>query len=223
MNISLQVDWKWIGRIALIILVLHLPSCIFDTDEEGTPATYAPTEKCAWAWQNPQPTGNHLRNITFTDSDTWTAVGDNGTIIRTTDGGATWVCQASGTENWLYDVAFTDTHTGTAVGSFGSIIQTTDGGETWVALDLTSTDHDISPRGWFTGISFTDADTGYVVSAYGGIYGTTDGGITWKDHASAGYGFWDVSHTDVNTGAAVGMGGSIVWTRDGWTKWMPRA
>jgi photosystem II stability/assembly factor-like uncharacterized protein len=51
-----------------------------------------------------------------------------GTILRTTDGGATWTSQASGTNNPLFGVAFTDANTGTAVGDGGTILRTTDGG-----------------------------------------------------------------------------------------------
>ena len=51
-----------------------------------------------------------------------------GTILRTTDGGATWVSQASGTTNLLRGVSFTDEHTGTVVGDWGTILRTTDGG-----------------------------------------------------------------------------------------------
>ncbi len=39
---------------------------------------------------------------------TGTAVGSGGTILRTTDGGSSWVGQTSGTTNWLYGVSFTD-------------------------------------------------------------------------------------------------------------------
>ncbi len=47
------------------------------------------------------------------DSDTVTAVGDLGTILRTTDGGATWTPQTSGTTGPLYGVSFVDANTGT--------------------------------------------------------------------------------------------------------------
>ena len=37
----------------------------------------------------------------------------NGTILRTTDGGATWMNQISGSTNDLYGVSFTDVTRGT--------------------------------------------------------------------------------------------------------------
>jgi photosystem II stability/assembly factor-like uncharacterized protein len=48
--------------------------------------------------------------------------------LRTTDGGATWVAQHSGTTNDLHDVSFVDANTGTVVGKWGTILRTTDGG-----------------------------------------------------------------------------------------------
>src|SRR5437899_2448294 len=43
-----------------------------------------------WSWINPTPTGNDLHAIRFIDANTGLVVGDNGTIFRTTDGGAKW-------------------------------------------------------------------------------------------------------------------------------------
>ena len=59
-----------------------------------------------------------------TGANTGTAVGDFGTIVRTTNGGATWVAQNSGTRNLLRGVSFSDATTGTAVGSGGTILRT---------------------------------------------------------------------------------------------------
>ena len=60
-------------------------------------------------------TTNTLWGVSFTDADTGTVVGDNRTILRTTDGGATWVEQMSAVyAPSLRDVFFTDTNTGTS-------------------------------------------------------------------------------------------------------------
>ena len=69
-----------------------------------------------------------LEGVSFADANTGTAVGSHGTILRTTDGGASWVSQRSGTTYVLKGVSFTDVDTGTAVGINGTILRTTDGG-----------------------------------------------------------------------------------------------
>jgi len=84
-----------------------------------------------WHWQNPLPQGNTLYGASFTDTNTGTATGDNGTIVRTTDGCNSWVIQSSGTTNTLYGVSFTDVNHGTAVGASGTVLRTTNGGSTW--------------------------------------------------------------------------------------------
>ena len=73
-------------------------------------------------------TTNYLNGVSFTDAMTGTAVGDFGVILRTTDGGSTWLSQTSGTINTLVGVSFTDAMTGTAVGHLGTILRTTTGG-----------------------------------------------------------------------------------------------
>ena len=40
-----------------------------------------------WFWQNPLPQGHALHAVHFVNATTGTAVGDFGTILRTTDGG----------------------------------------------------------------------------------------------------------------------------------------
>jgi photosystem II stability/assembly factor-like uncharacterized protein len=69
-----------------------------------------------------------LYDVSFTDADTGTAVGQNGTIVRTTNGGTTWVEQDSGTTNNLAGVSFVDANTGWAAGSNGTILHTKNGG-----------------------------------------------------------------------------------------------
>ena len=119
-----------------------------------------------WCVQYP-PQSTDFYGVSFTDANTGTVVGQSGTILRTTDGGVTWVAQTSGTTAWLIGVSFTDANNGTAVGTFGTIVRTTDGGATWVAQTS-------GTRNWLIGVSFTDANTGTAVGFEGTILRTTD-------------------------------------------------
>lgn len=147
-------------------LLLALSAC--DGDKPTGPGN-GKTQPSGWFWQNPLPQGNTLNDVSFSDANTGTAVGDAGTILRTTDGGATWLSQISGTTNQLYGVSFTNANTGTVVGYNGTILRTTDGGATWVSQNSGTTNT-------LVGISFTDANTGTVVGSRGTILRTTDGG-----------------------------------------------
>jgi photosystem II stability/assembly factor-like uncharacterized protein len=124
-----------------------------------------------------------LYGIYFTDDNTGTVVGSNGSILRTIDGGETWTPQTSGTEADLWDVFFISSDTGWAVGgdimgiTGGVILRTTDGGNTWIAQEYPNNNA-------IFGVFFTDANTGTVVSGMGDILHTKTGGVpTWiKEH-----------------------------------------
>ena len=74
-------------------------------------------------------TTSGLQGVSFVDTKTGTAVGYQGTILRTVDGGDTWTGQFSGTNTLLNAVHFVNVDTGTAVGFGGIILRTTTGGE----------------------------------------------------------------------------------------------
>src|SRR5215470_19504177 len=76
-------------------------------------------------------TTNNLNGAYLLDSGIGFAVGDAGTILKSTDAGATWGTLPSGTTNTLYDVYFFDGTQGAAVGEQGLILRTTDGGAMW--------------------------------------------------------------------------------------------
>jgi photosystem II stability/assembly factor-like uncharacterized protein len=166
-----------------------------------------------WFWQNPLPQGNILRAVDFVDATHGWAVGDSGTIVATSDGGATWSVQSSGTTNDLHGVGFVDASHGWAVGS-GSypysnvILATSDGGAHWNTQR--------SGTGmWLTGVDFVDGSHGWVVGGSGAggvILATTDGGTTWNSQSLppvSGASYTElkgVCFVDANQGWAVGDG-----------------
>ena len=82
----------------------------------------------------PQVSGttSALFGVYFTDLNNGTAVGDAGTILRTTNGGTNWIAQTSETINHLFGVAFADSSNGWTVGRDGTILHTTNGGVTFI-------------------------------------------------------------------------------------------
>src|SRR5947207_15434409 len=75
-----------------------------------------------WTFQSPQPTGNTLRSVAALNGNTMIAVGEQGSILRTTDAGITWKRTSSGMSAGLSGVSFADANTGIAVGSDGYIL-----------------------------------------------------------------------------------------------------
>ena len=58
--------------------------------------------------------------------------GDNGTLLRTENGGATWERVNLNVREPLFGMSFIDNKTGWVVGYKGRIIRTYDGGRNWV-------------------------------------------------------------------------------------------
>ena len=122
---------------------------------------------------DPQTSGttNQLRAVWFTDANTGVVVGDQGTILRTTDGGESWVPETSSSSEMLLGLSFADASNGTALGQLGTILRTTDGGQTW-AREESGTNQDLYS------VSFSQTNTGTAVGAYGAILRTESQGPT---------------------------------------------
>lgn len=127
-----------------------------------------------WCWQQPLPTGNILNDYSYVDQKHGWAVGERGTILSTSDGGASWQQQKSGSELPLSRVVFTSAQDGWAVASNGAILKTGNGGATW------------NLRGYRQAIQVqtfgaSDANTAWVQgNEIGEVLITRDGGSSWS-------------------------------------------
>src|SRR4051812_15897503 len=74
------------------------------------------TKAQTWTGQT-SGTTNHLMSVFFTSSTQGWAVGSNGTILTTTNGGVNWSPQVSGTTANFYSVHFASASQGWAVTS----------------------------------------------------------------------------------------------------------
>jgi len=79
------------------------------------------------------PTRAMLTGVSFGDPQHGWAVGHDGVILATADGGATWVHQdaTKDLETIFLDVFFSDPQHGLAVGAYGKCLLTMDGGKSW--------------------------------------------------------------------------------------------
>jgi photosystem II stability/assembly factor-like uncharacterized protein len=112
-------------------------------------------------------------------------------VLKTTDGGATWVNKAAGVAGfdcgeWGWKIQFVDAMTGyVSLENFNTaaILKTTDGGETWVRVPIV----DASGQSINTdleGVGFIDAQSGWVggwSENFEGLFNsmTLDGGRSW--------------------------------------------
>jgi len=140
------------------------------------------------------------------------AVGSNGRIVRTTDGGLSWDSIESGTSVELKEVAFADDLKGVIVGELGLILRTTDAGATWTPVS--------SPTlATLLGISFGSETNGMAVGNSGTALWTEDAGATWVPRSTGtGVDILSVDFVDASRGWICG---DCVFrrTRDGGSTW----
>lgn len=78
------------------------------------------------------PSAADLNSVAILGAGTAVAVGSSGNIIRSTDGGRTWIKIASPVNETLNAIASVGGDGAIAVGWRGAIIGTLDGGQTWI-------------------------------------------------------------------------------------------
>ena len=158
-----------------------------------------------------------LIGAAFADSLHGIAVGIAGQMLRTEDGGATWLKSDSLTRRNLRTVAFADPRTAVAVGAFPpngpALFRTADGGTTWSAREGT--------RALLFDIQFLGPSLGVAVGAAGVVARSTDAGVTWTRLVQnetrtmlAG-----IALLDRNTWVVIGLDGIILRTADAGATW----
>jgi photosystem II stability/assembly factor-like uncharacterized protein len=120
-----------------------------------------------WQWLQPSVTGAHLNAIAFVDSLVGVAAGRDGTILRTADGGLTWLAIPSGTNSALRAVA-TNGMTVVVVGDESAILRSVDGGLNFSTVETGGTSS-------FVAVQLLDAKNGVLVSEDGAVFASTDG------------------------------------------------
>ena len=96
-----------------------------------------------WVQQN-SGVSVQLNDVYCINENFVVVVGNNGTILKTTDGGSNWIPKTSGTSYNLTRVKFINPIVGYAIGyqnntTIGALFKTVDGGETWATLPAAST------------------------------------------------------------------------------------
>lgn len=130
----------------------------------------------SWTLVNPWPQASDLNDSASLGPLTAVAVGDKGTIMRTTDGGASWDVSRGPTDADLWASCFPDSEHGWAVGEQGTILTTVDGGRSWNAQE--------SGVDWpLERVTFVDAEHGWTGGSGSHLLRTTDGGATWRQSA----------------------------------------
>lgn len=199
-------------ELLLTVLFINLPMCAQDY----------------WV-ALPKPTHTDLRRVCFLDSIQGWVAGEQGAILKTTNGGETWLQQFSRPANSIRDLFMLDSRFGWAVttqlpdtaGWYGTLLlKTTNGGDEWSTSQF--------PQRFFYTITFLDSLNGWMGGETGSIFHSVDGGVNWFEAAtdSTVFSHWAVRNLKFNSpqyGMAVGGKfdvAGVVWrTTDGGQHW----
>lgn len=161
-----------------------------------------------------------LSTVFFVNTNIGFACGENGTIIKTANGGTTWSVLNTGTTHTLNSIFFTDSNNGYAVGGLdmvgGIVLKTTNGGTNWTLQTVCNS--------VINDVFFTSATTGYIAGAYTcgtGLYKTTDAGLTWNSIANPNSSIWNIKlfFLDENNGFVAGSYEKLNKTTDAGVNW----
>src|SRR6476659_1093410 len=137
-------------------------------------ASHAQDPSRGWQWQNPLPQGNSISAIRFApDKKHGWAVGSNGVVLTTSNGGFEWEEQKSPAITTLYGLYVKDRSRIVITGARGVVLTASNGGKTWKTQPSQTSSH-------LFAIAFADAKNGIAVGSHGTILVTANGGTEWK-------------------------------------------
>ncbi len=180
-----------------------------------------------------KPTTKDLIDLHFLDNQQGWAAGEQGIILKTIDGGESWVEQVSNIDDSIIDIFMLNANFGWALANFyptendttyGTImLKTSNGGDTW--------EQEVFPEEFLYTVVFFDSLRGWLGGDFGTILGTTDGGSTWLQAIidpgpGAQYPIQNFKFFSPQYGFA--MGGKfdiwgVIWkTTNGGQRWTPK-
>jgi hypothetical protein len=170
---SLKPSSHLIHWLILIAYVISLPFIFagqFNPSNVSKPKAEGVTyDFPRWEWVNPKPGASILYKVTTcSDQSVW-AVGD-GTVLKSTDFGASWANVYTGTDGLLGDILCMSPNNIIAVGGSGLILQFD--GISW-------TDRFVPTDVTFSSVVSLGDQNLVVAGSEGNIYTSNDNGNTW--------------------------------------------
>lgn len=168
-----------------------------------------------WYAGNPLLGPSNLTNLATAGGTTY-AAGDAGTLLKSSDGGATWSGIVTGIQDNLSLVRIVGGDPGSLViGGHSFLLRSDDGGQTFTRLPFAH-----GGGLMLTTVVFPSKLVGYLVLSNGSVLSTADGGRTFtRKTAIPGGQPNDFVATSETTAFAVTGGGTIQRTTDGASSW----
>ncbi len=168
-----------------------------------------------WVVQNSGVNVN-LYDVKFANRYTGWAVGENGVVLKTTNGGTNWIFMNNpsyGMGKILSGISVVDTNIMYFVGTHYTFIKTIDGGKTWIPLR----NGPLGMGNGTLGVHFINKDTGWTCGA-GKSLRTMNGGISFDSSGIFFTSLNDIYFKDFDNGLICGDG-TVFKTTNAGTTW----
>lgn len=199
--------------ISAIVIATLFSSCKkkdSTTDDNSSTTTGSSNTTSIWV-KKTSPVSTKLNDVKFLNSSVGFAVGNSGTVIKTSDGGENWSnVSYSGFSSHFTNCSVIDAQTVWVV-SFGGVYKTTNGGSSWTVVTNT-----LSAFSYYD-VQFLNATTGYLLTD-AGIAKTVDGGVNWSLTAGTSGNYTKLQFVSSLVGWAQGVN-NVLKTIDGGVTW----
>ena len=172
-----------------------------------------------------------FKGVDAVDANHAYVVGEEGAIVKTTDGGATWSYVPNPAREldpglppaWLRGVKFPENdQTGWVAGRFGALLRTTDGGASWARQFVKDGNGNVH-TGFLWVVEGYDNNHAMTVGKEGFVFRTSDGGVTWQfSQADMAVNIRDLSYGSHTAVYGVTLYDSFVTSGDGGANWIRR-
>lgn len=165
-------------------------------------------------------TRDRFLGVTAVGDVLW-AVGKDGKIIRSEDGGKTWARQTTGVHNNFQSIAAWDANRAVVVANGGKGLITVDGGKAWEPVTLPVSD---MGSGKVLRVRIDPQGRAWAVSEINVILRSTDFGKTWERVTSVDddVAWNDIAFNGAGTACVVGEFGRLACSADDGVTWEAR-
>lgn len=166
----------------------------------------------AQTWRRVGAWGNQLTGIFWVNDEVGYLSGDQ-VILKTIDGGLSWIEQAAPSKVKMYGIDFFNENIGLIVGENGLVYRTDNAGNTWSLIALSTTQT-------LRKVRFLNQVNAYIVGDNGEFYRSTDSGQSWtKQNIGSTANLTGLTFPNLDTGYIATSDGAILRTVNQGNNW----
>lgn len=164
------------------------------------------------SWKRLGGWGNSFTGISWVTDELGFIAGPQ-IILKTIDGGLSWVEQEPPTKTQMNGIDFFDENLGLIVGENGEIYRTTNGGAQWSLIQ-------IATNARLKSVAFLNQNRVYAVGDNGDVYRSTNGGLSWvRQNIGINANLNNLFFHSQDTGYIAASNGQVARTFNGGNNW----